>query len=92
VVFYALLVSICIGLFRAAQGRERILLVGWLPGTLMGPFKYAFSASANDVINFFEVVGTTVALIESVLIFGECLRRRDGDHPSIASSNIVEDS
>ncbi len=91
VVFYALLVSICIGLFRAARGRERILVVGWLPGILLGHFKNALSASATDVINFFEVVGITVALVESVLILREYLPPRDSD-PSGTSSNTVQNS
>jgi hypothetical protein len=62
---------ICIAFFRGTRGRERILVAGWLPGTLLGPLKNLFSTSAADAIQFFEVMGITVALVESVLIFRE---------------------
>ena len=70
IVFYALLVWLCIGLFRGAHGRERVMLAGWLPAILLGPFT-GISIPATDAIHFFEVVGITVALVESVLIFRE---------------------
>jgi hypothetical protein len=91
VAFYACLVSICIGFFRATQGRERVLVAGWFPGILLGPFKNVFSTPATDVIQFFEVVGITVALVESVLIFREYLGPRD-NLPRGTPSDSVADS
>jgi hypothetical protein len=46
------------------------MVAGWLPGVLLAPLT-GISIPATDAIQFFEVVGITVALGESVLIFRE---------------------
>jgi len=56
--------------FRAAQGRERILVAGWCPGILLAPLR-RFFPSATDIVQFFEVVGMTIAFVASVLIVRE---------------------
>jgi hypothetical protein len=64
------------------------MLAGWLPGVLLGPFT-GLSIPATDAIQFFEVVGITLALVESVLIFREYMGPRDNlsrGTPSVADS------
>jgi len=89
VVLYAYVVWLCVVFFHASQGKERIVAAGWFPGLLLGPFEGAFSESATDVIQFFEVVGITVALVESVLIFRE-YSGRSGASPGTSSDGVEE--
>jgi hypothetical protein len=70
IAFYAFLVCLCVEFFRTSRGRERVMVAGWFPGALLGPFT-GISIPATDAIQFFEVAGTTIALVESVLIFRE---------------------
>ena len=74
--FYAYLAWVCIVFFRAAQGRERILVAGWCPGILLAPSRMFFP-SATDIVQFFDVVGMTIAFVASVLIVGEFHGRID---------------
>jgi len=92
VVFYAYLLWLCIVFFRAAKGRERVVVAGWCPGLLLGPFKNTFSISATDAIQFFEVVGITIALVESVLIFREYSGLNDTPLGSTFSDTVEESS
>jgi hypothetical protein len=91
-VFYAYLLWLCIVFFRAAKGRERVVVAGWCPGLLLGPFKNTFSISATDAIQFFEVVGITIALVESVLIFREYSGLNDTPLGSTFSDTVEESS
>lgn len=74
--FYAYLIWLCIVFFRAAQGRERTLVAGWCPGILLDPLRILFP-SLTETVQFFDVVGITVAFITSVLIVREFPRRID---------------
>jgi hypothetical protein len=91
--FYAYLIWLCIVFFRAAQGRERTLVVGWCPGILLDPLSALFPSVA-ETVQFFDAVGITVAFIASVLIVREFPGRFDkqsGDTlPGAAGTSMDE--
>src|SRR5258707_7565112 len=49
--FYAYLLWIGVVLYRIAQGKERVLVAGWVTGFFLGQIQNLVSASAADAID-----------------------------------------
>ncbi|MGA8365898.1 MAG: hypothetical protein ACLQMT_03615 [Candidatus Acidiferrales bacterium] len=74
--FYAYLIWVGVLIYRMAQGKERILVAGWLVGFLW-PIEY-LSMSAAAVIRCVDAAGMLVALVAAVYIFMAAWRDADG--------------
>jgi hypothetical protein len=53
---------------RAAQGKERVLVAGWVPGLLLGPVQGRVSVSLAAALQYVKAVSIAVALVAAVLI------------------------
>jgi hypothetical protein len=65
--FYVYLLWIGISFYRAAQGPERLIVVGWLVAIFLGPIQFLFSISP-DVIGYITFVAMLSALLASAYI------------------------
>jgi hypothetical protein len=68
---YAYLLWLCVVFFRAAQGKERILVGGWIPGILLGPVRHVLPTSAALAIQYIDCVSIAIAFAGAVLVLRE---------------------
>jgi hypothetical protein len=61
--FYAGLFWCGVVLYRIAQGRERVLVVGWFAGIFLGLIQILVSASAATAIDYVKAIVTVVAFL-----------------------------
>jgi hypothetical protein len=85
VVFYGYLLWLCFWFFRAARGKERIVVAGWCPGLILGPFKHFVSDADISVIQYVEAVSIAVAFVAAVLILIESRPAPSSVTPSVTS-------
>ena|SRR6266851_4209037 len=71
VAFYTYLLWLCVAFFRTAQGKERVLVAGWVPGILLSPVQSLVSISAAADIQYVKAASIAVALVAAVLILLE---------------------
>jgi hypothetical protein len=67
--FYAGLLWGALLLYRIAQGKERVLVVGWAAGIFLGLFQFLISASAATAIDPVIALMAAVAFLAAVDIF-----------------------
>ena len=79
--FYAYLLWMCIGFYRIAQGKERVLVVGWFPCILLFHLEKFVSNSVVLAIQWIQMAGIIAAFAASVFI----LMRRDWGDSSAQS-------
>jgi hypothetical protein len=53
-------------LYRIAQGKERVLVVGWAAVIFLGLIQFLISASAAIAIDYVEAVVTVAAFLAAV--------------------------
>ena len=83
--FYSYLVFLCAVFFRAVQGKERVLIAGWVPGILLGPVQARVSISLADAIQYVKSVSIAIAFVAAVLILLEASARDHGpSHGSVS--------
>jgi hypothetical protein len=80
VAFYAWLLWLCVVFPRALQGKERVLVAGWVPGVLLSPIQGLVSASFAIAIQHVKAVSMMVAFFAALTILIEGPAR--GDAPS----------
>lgn len=67
--FYAYLLWGGVVLYRIAQGKERVLVAGWVAGFFLGLIQDLVSASAAAVIDYLQAIGMLVTFLAAVDIF-----------------------
>jgi len=67
--FYACLFWCGVMLYRIAQGKERILVVGWFVAIVLGLIQNLVSTSAALSIDYVKAIATLVAFLAAVNIF-----------------------
>src|SRR6476661_8974702 len=71
VALYASLLWLCVMFPRALQGKERLLVAGWVPGVLLSPIQGMVSVSLAGAIQYFKAASIMVAFFAAVAIFLE---------------------
>jgi hypothetical protein len=71
VALYAWLLWLCIVFPRALQGKERVLVAGWVPGVLLSPIQGMVSASLAAAIQHVKAASIMVAFFAAVAILIE---------------------
>ena len=71
VALYVLLFSLCIVFPRGLQGKERLLVAGWVPGVLLSPMQGIVSASLAVAIQYVKAASIMVAFFAAVAILVE---------------------
>ena len=66
--FYAYLLWLCAVFSRAANGKERVLIAGWVPGLLLGPIQGRVSVSLAAGLQYVKAGSIAIAFIAAVLI------------------------
>ena len=72
--FYAYLLwlfIVIVVIARRLQGKERVLVAGWVPDILLSPYQSMVSAPLAVAIQYFKAVGMMVAFVAAVLILVE---------------------
>jgi len=62
-VFYGYLLWLCFAFFRIAQGKERVVVVGWSLGIVLYPIKNLVSTPAVIAIQYVEAAGMAAAFL-----------------------------
>jgi len=75
VALYAWILWLCIVFPRALQGKERVLVAGWIPSLLLSPIQGMVSTSVAAAIQYVKAASTMVAFVVAVVILVEGLRR-----------------
>ena len=68
---YAWLLWLCIVFPRALHGKERVLVIGWVPGLLLGPIQGLVSVSLAALIQYAKAASITVAFFAAAAILLE---------------------
>lgn len=71
VAMYAWIFWLCIVFPRALSGKERVLVLGWVPGLLLSPVQGIVSVPLAVAIQYFKAVTILVAFIAAVIILVE---------------------
>ena len=71
VAFYLALFWLCIAFTRTLEGKERVLVTGWVPGVLLSPIQGMVSVSLAAAIQYVKAVSILVAFVAAVLILLE---------------------
>jgi hypothetical protein len=71
VALYAWLLWLCVVFPRAFQGKERVLIAGWVPGVLLSPIQGMVSASLAVAIQYVKAASIMAAFFAAVAIFLE---------------------
>jgi hypothetical protein len=71
VVLYAWLLWLCVGLPKAFQGKERVLVAGWALGILLSPIQGVVSASISTAIQHVKAASIMIAFFAAVAILLE---------------------
>jgi hypothetical protein len=71
------LLWLCVVFFRIAQGKERVLVAGWVPAILLSPVQSLVSISTAADIQYFKAASIGVAFVAAVLILLEGPARGD---------------
>ncbi len=71
VALYGCLLFLCIAFPRSLQGKERILVVGWIPGVLLSPVQGLVSESLAAAIQYAKAASIMVAFAAAVVILVE---------------------
>jgi hypothetical protein len=66
-ILYMYLLWIGIALYRAAQGKERLIVIGWFVPIFLGPIQYLFSISP-DVIGYMDFFAILTAFFAAASI------------------------
>ena len=69
--FYAGLLWGGVGLYRIAQGKERVLVVGWAAVIFLGLIQFLISASAAAAIDPVKAIMAAAAFLAAVDIFSK---------------------
>jgi len=71
VVIYGWILWLCIVFPRALQGKERVLVAGWVPSLVLGPIQGMVSVSLATAIQYVKAASMMVAFIAAVVILVE---------------------
>lgn len=69
--FYAWVLWLCIVFPKAFQGKERVLVLGWVPGVLLSPIQGLVSVSLATAIQYVKAASIMVAFLAIVAILVE---------------------
>ncbi len=83
--FYAYLFWIGLSLYRIAQGRERVLVVGGFAVISLGLIQILVSASAATAIDYVKAIVTAVAFFAAADIL---LKMPASGHPRVDSKSF----
>jgi hypothetical protein len=72
---YAWILWLCIVFPKALQGKERVLVAGWIPNLLLSPIQGMVSASVATAIQYVKAASIIVAFVVAVVILVEGPRR-----------------
>lgn len=70
-VLYASILWLCIVFPAALQGKERVLVAGWIPNLLLSPIQGIVSASLAAAIQYLKAASIMVAFVAAVVILVE---------------------
>jgi hypothetical protein len=68
VVIYGWMLWLCVVFPRALQGKERVLVAGWVPSLVLGPIQGMVSVSLATAIQYVKAASMMVAFIAAVVI------------------------
>lgn len=68
---YAWILWLCVVLPKTLQGKERVLVGGWIPGLLLSPIQGVVSVSLANAIQYLKAFGITVAFLVALAILIE---------------------
>ncbi len=68
--FYAYLLFLGVAFYRMAQGKERVLVVGWFVGIFLGPVQILVSVPVA-AIDYMQAVGMMAAFVAAVYILAD---------------------
>jgi hypothetical protein len=71
VILYAWMLWLCIVFPRALQGKECVLVAGWVPDLLLSPIQGLVSLSLATAIQYVKAASIVVAFIAAVVILVE---------------------
>ena len=71
VALYAWLLWLCVVFPRALQGKQRVLVAGWVPGVLLSPIQGMVSASLAAASQHVKAASIMVAFLAAVAILIE---------------------
>lgn len=71
VALYACLLWLCIVFPRALKGKERVLVIGWVPGVVLSPIQGLVSVSLAALIQDIKAASIMVAFFAAVSILLE---------------------
>jgi hypothetical protein len=75
--FYGYSLWLAIAFYRMAQGKERIIVVGFFTGLLLYPIRILASPPVDTAINYTSNVATIVAFVVAIYILVAILRRQE---------------
>jgi hypothetical protein len=70
-VLYAWILWLCLVLPRALQGKERVLVLGWVPGLLLSPIQGMVGGSLATALQYVKAASIIVAFLAAVSILVE---------------------
>jgi hypothetical protein len=71
VALYAWVLWLCVVFPRALHGKERVLVLGWVPGLLLSPIQGLVSVSLAALIQYVKAASIMVAFFAAVAILVE---------------------
>ena len=78
VAFYAYMIFLFIAVPWSLRGKERILVLGWLPGVLLSPIQGMVSVSLASAIQYVKAASIAIAFLAAVAILAEGPARANG--------------
>ena len=70
-VIYGWILWLCIVFPRALQGKERVLVAGWVPSLVLGSIQGMVSVSLATALQYVKAASMMVAFIAAVVILVE---------------------
>jgi hypothetical protein len=71
VALYACMLYLCIALPLTLLGKERVLVVAWVPGVLLSPIQAMVSAPLAAAIQYVKAISIIVAFVTALVILLE---------------------
>ncbi len=90
VVIYGWILWLCIVFPRAFQGKERVLVAGWVPSLVLGPIQGMVSVSLATTIQYVKAASMMVAFIAAVVILVESSGTRTAPSDRLSLSSCCD--
>jgi hypothetical protein len=78
IAFYVYFLWLCLAFWSALRGKERILVVGWMPGLILSPIQGRVSAPLAAAIQYLKAFSIAVSFLAAGLILLEVVARDQG--------------